>query len=386
MEYTLAFIKSSDDCIRVERMERVEEGSVQLDELNSLRNSIDKISMSIWKRIRWFINHHDFIVKDPIINRAFFKYWEIIQKYKLLENANSILHLAEAPGGFIQGSNIFFKRRKRVKKFIDSDGFECVYKTQSTFPSIFTMSLDKENPKYIKYNLPSYNTDVLKSNVYICYGKDNTGDICQIENYRFLIEYMSKILDKDDPKIDFITADGGFDEGDDFNNKEELHYKLIMYEIFYGIHLQSLGGSFLIKMFDTFTSLSRQFLYLLRIYYEQVYVYKPYTSRPTNSEKYIVCKGFKGMKRERQLDFLEILQEMNTIDFTKSTLNICRDVPEEFIRDIKQCNHKFVESQCMFLRDALDINEETYYKKLSEIRVLKKSKYEEWKKNFDFLN
>ena len=36
-----------------------------------------------------------------------------------------------------------------------------------------------------------------------------------------------------------------------------------------------------------------KFLYILYNSYERVYITKPFTSRPANSEKYIVCEDFK---------------------------------------------------------------------------------------------
>ena len=38
------------------------------------------------------------------------------------------------------------------------------------------------------------------------------------------------------------------------------------------------------------------------MFYEEVYIIKPLLSRESNSEKYIVCKGFK--KNERNIEIL----------------------------------------------------------------------------------
>ena len=46
-------------------------------------------------------------------------------------------------------------------------------------------------------------------------------------------------------------------------------------------------------MFDILTDSSIHLIYLLSLCYKELYIYKPKTSRPTNSEKYIICKGFK---------------------------------------------------------------------------------------------
>ena len=52
------------------------------EKLNICRNNIDNINGENWKKVRWYINEYDFQVKDPIINRAFYKYWEIINDIK----------------------------------------------------------------------------------------------------------------------------------------------------------------------------------------------------------------------------------------------------------------------------------------------------------------
>ena len=110
-------------------------------ELNIYRNKIDKIDPDVWKKIRWYINNFDFLVKDPIINRAFYKYWEIVNTFEIFNNYNTsdlIFHCAEAPGGFIQGSNILlqldnYKECVKINKsVIDDDGFIEVKKKKTT--------------------------------------------------------------------------------------------------------------------------------------------------------------------------------------------------------------------------------------------------------------
>jgi hypothetical protein len=108
--------------------------------LNDYRNKIDNINSDNWKKVRWYINEYDFQVKDPIINRAFYKYWEIINEFEIYEDyteTDLILHCAEAPGGFIQGTNIYLqieylnvnnKQSKDIEK--DNDGF-------TIFPTLF---------------------------------------------------------------------------------------------------------------------------------------------------------------------------------------------------------------------------------------------------------
>src|SRR5690606_27128980 len=122
-------------------------------------------------------------------------------------------------------------------------------------------------------NLPSYNKKIYNKNVYITYGKDNTGDINNWDN----ILYLKNLPILENKQFYLITGDGGLDEGINFNNKEQLHVKLILSEIYTAIKLQKNGGHFILKIFDFFTETSIQLLYLLTMCYENVYYCKPQT-------------------------------------------------------------------------------------------------------------
>ena len=118
------------------------------------------------------------------------------------------------------------------------------------------------------------------------YGKDGTGNLLSIDNYLHCCEKYRN-------SMDLITADGGFDFSSDFNHQEVLAQTLVVSEVLYALSLQKMGGSFVIKIFDTFTRVTVDIIHLLALFYTDVIIIKPNTSRVANSEKYIVCKGFK---------------------------------------------------------------------------------------------
>ena len=333
-------------------------------ELNVYRNKIDKINPEYWKKIRWYINDFDFLVKDPIINRAFYKYWEIVNTFDIFNNYNNsdlIFHCAEAPGGFIQGTNVFLQLENykpvdtiKPKIDIDDDGFKQVKKKTyvKKLYKIYTISLNKDLQEYKHYNLPSYNKRVVNRNVCTTYGKDNSGDINVLEN----IHYIKKLINNDG--FFLITADGGFDEGTDFNNKEQLHYFLILNEIYSAIYLQKQSGNFILKMFDVFTKTSVNLLYLLSLLYENVFIYKPKTSRPTNSEKYIICKNFQcnDIILKYVIECLKNLSQ--TLRYKNHKYNsfvLFDNIDPEFINNIYTMNTEFVNNQCSFLKIAIDL-------------------------------
>lgn len=359
--------------------------------LNDYRNKIDNINSDNWKKVRWYINEYDFQVKDPIINRAFYKYWEIINEFEIYEEyteSDIILHCAEAPGGFIQGTNIYLQiqhneEKDKIKNVdIDDFGFITVKrskkKTNNNY-KIYTISLNKELPQYRSYNLPSYNKNITNKQLCITYGKDKTGDMNNLEN----IEYINNIS-----KAPFylITADGGFDEGTDFNNKEQLHYNLILSEIYAAICLQKENGHFILKVFDTLTETSIHLLYLLTLCYKEVYIYKPKTSRPTNSEKYVICKYFNledSSKREYISQFKLLSNNIKTSKSKFISFTLFNKLPDDFVNSIKEVNTCLLDKQCLYLEKAIELcnNQEfinEYDEKLAQSLENRKMIFKEW--------
>ena len=126
------------------------------------------------------------------------------------------------------------------------------------------------------------------------YGKDGTGNLLSLDNYLHC-------CDKYRHSMDFITADGGFDFSSDFNHQEVLAQTLVVSEVLYALSLQKPGGTFVLKIFDLFTRVTVDIVHLLAALYSDVIIFKPNTSRVANSEKYIVCKGFKAQYADAQM-------------------------------------------------------------------------------------
>ncbi len=372
------------------------------DNLNKYRNAIDNIQPDDWKKVRWYINEYDFLVKDPIINRAFYKYWEIVNEFELFEeykDTHLILHCAEAPGGFIQGTNIYLQMdripesnttRKAVKKEPGEDEEDEWMEVKSKKKNkkkdyrIYTISLNKDLPQYRTYNLPSYNKNIINRHICITYGVDKTGNINNWDNVRYIHSLSHQ-------RFYLITADGGFDEGTDFNNKEQLHYGLILSEIYSAIELQKEGGHFILKVFDVFTETSVHLLYLLSLCYEEMYSYKPKTSRPTNSEKYIICKNF-ILSDDARRYITKFLENLNTsLQRTKSkytSFTLFDNIPEDFENKINNMNVKLLGKQCEFLDKAVKLCAdktflEQYDKNLTESLEKRRNVFNEWQEQYN---
>ena len=97
-----------------------------------------------------------------------------------------------------------------------------------------------------------------------------------------------------------MTGDGGIEcIGDkEFEYQEVFNVKLFLGEIIAALRVQAEGGTFILKIYDCCFRLTRQLLMLLALYYGKVQIVKPITSRPGNSEKYLLCQGFRGISQE----------------------------------------------------------------------------------------
>jgi hypothetical protein len=171
--------------------------------------------------------------------------------------------------------------------------------------------------------------------------------------------------------MDFITAEGGFDFSIDFNKQEENSAKLIFCEICFTLMLQKEGGSFILKVFDLYSSCSLQLLYLLNYLYDEVIIVKPLSSRPANSEKYIVCLRFKIMNNLKKIldKFIENYDSYKITNLFKMKL------PNHFIEKMIEINSIFGQNQIENIVSILNyIVDESKNEKTEQIKKTHLSK------------
>lgn len=203
------------------------------------------------------------------ISRSYFKLWETLHDFESiikLKNANNVkaLFLAEGPGGFIEAF--------------------CNYRSKQEQDQLYGMTLISTCK-----NVPLWkvNESLLQERkIKLLSGVDGTGSLYNQSNVNYLKQTLGM------HSCDLITADGGFDFSADFNSQEELSMKLIAAEIKTAIQLQKIGGTFILKIFDIHSHSTIKLISILKKAYTDIFITKPFTSRPANSEKYLVCTNF----------------------------------------------------------------------------------------------
>jgi cap1 methyltransferase len=120
-----------------------------------------------------------------------------------------------------------------------------------------------------------------------------------------------------------------------------------------------MGGSFVCKVFDLFTYSMNQILYLLYNSFEKVIIYKPETSRPANSEKYIVCINFyDNISQENKNKLIENIKIWNDIKDEENTAFLKNiKIDSDFLHKISEYNLKYIDYQMHYLKNTIKISE-----------------------------
>lgn len=333
--------------------------------LNNIKTQINFISDK-WDYIKKYTNKYEFVntpvnIDDNIklsvcsykpVSRSYFKMIEILKNFKFNFQENIVsFHLAEGPGGFIEALS---KQRKNPND------------------SYYAMTLidhDKNIPNWSKIK------DFLKSNnnIHLLYGPKGDGDLYNKWN----LEYIKNNFEN---KADFVTADGGFDYSDDFNNQEVNSINLIFSEVIYAIIIQKERGSFILKVFDIFHKNTIEILYLLCYFYENVSIYKPNTSREANSEKYIICINFKKKANYNEI-INKLIESYNNLSTQKINSIFNHQLNNFFLTKIQEVNAIYGQQQiekilCNINFGHDDMN--TIKEKLNKIKMNNIDKCKKW--------
>ena len=263
----------------------------------------------------------------------------------------NVLHIAEAPGQMILCAKYYAEKKN---SYITN--YEWRANSLNPFNSEVKKNFGalKDNYKLMRNNPNKW-----------LWGADNTGDITRVKNIKWIRNYITNrwLKNKEDKtnintktntktnteqirkqqikketlKLDLIIGDGGMSA--DTNSIYDLQ-KLDLAQVINVLAYSNVGGSCVIKHFTPYminkpetihaTSFFISFIYLYYISFEEVSLYKPYTSDITSGEFYVICKGFKGIDETIINKLYTIL---NTFKVNKALFK--KDaIPDTFISEI----------------------------------------------------
>jgi len=211
-------------------------------------------------------------------------------------------------------------------------------------------------------------------------GYHGDGNIFRTDNIQELRQFV--LSSSGFKGVHFMMADGGFSVEGSENIQEILSKQLYLCQIIVALAIVRERGHFVCKLFDLFTPFSVGLIYLMYRSFEQVCIHKPNTSRPANSERYIICKH-KRPDTEHILQYLlEVNHMLEELKFdlsgrTTSNEDIVQLVPEqvmeqdqEFLQYMIESNNQIGKYQISGLEKIAIFykNRELYEKRQADIR------------------
>ncbi len=249
----------------------------------------------------------------PVFSRAYFKLWEVIAELQILskwkDQPIQIANVAEGPGGFIN-CLLDFRNQQHGSSWTQDHYSAITLKNtgQST-----DHTLDWQHKHAQKY----FNHMKHKGyNLNFSYGLGD-GNLLNSDNIHHFVQ-----VDLKNEKCELVTADGGMElDGDEeYSIQELINAKLFFAEILTALSVQKIDGTFILKLYDVYHTVTLHMINLLSVYYDHLSIIKPVTSRPANSEKYLVCQGFKGINENQLTELFAILAKWLSIESNMSYL------------------------------------------------------------------
>ena len=241
------------------------------------------------------------------------------------------------------------------------------------------MTLSKEKGGF-DFNLSKFGPRSPIDTYTMHYGEDGTGDITKTANMRAFEKYVKRNVPHG-LGVHTVMTDGGFGISRGRENLQEfLHRQLILCQMTLSMALLRRGGRMCVKVFDTFLPFTNGLIYLVRSCFEKTSVFKPFSSRPANSERYIVAEGRLDEKIVRPVvEYLwsvnDRMNELNAARNRSSNYNTegaddaldVNDVvnlqtmskDKEFVRFMRSHNNRFAQVQIKNLQKIIDFVKNT---------------------------
>lgn len=279
---------------------KYQELSLLKDKLSTIGDNFDKA--------RKLANPYEKIGRSIFLNRAAIK----------LANTDAVFNLTKSETSFF--SPISTKTTKLVANGMREEDY-FTFVDIAGGPGGFTEYIQYRFPMSIGYGitllseLPYLNWDIdrLKMDRFIpIVGEDGTGNLYTNWSY-----FIFDVITSTPEGVKLAVADGGFDTDDPqfFQHQEFMSARLIMIEILIACRISAEGASFVLKVFDTVTDISIKLIWIISLFYENVSIFKPVSSRPANAERYVVATGFIGIDNIVYRELEPILKYLeNTAD------------------------------------------------------------------------
>lgn len=237
-----------------------------------------------WELAKKMVNPYEIVYthEDPLfhpsisiikpLSRSYFKMIEMLSVLQFFERLPKqqpkvrSAHVAEGPGGFIQAVVDVCQRNRRV---LENATAMTLKSTEQHVPGWRRAAAFLFHHREVRLH----------------YGEDNTGNVYHVANQNSFVKVVK-------PGAHLFTADGGFDFSVNYDFQEQNVFRLLVCSSIIGLKSLIQDGSFVLKLFDIFSEHTKVLLGLLGRCFKEWTLYKPALSRPCNSERYFLGRGY----------------------------------------------------------------------------------------------
>jgi len=287
----------------------------------------------------------DYNATNP--SNAFLKEFEMESTYNLFTKNKrghklTTFHNAELPGSFVLASSHYI-------------GTMMSPKTEwQWYANSYVEDKDPNDPDFMGYLEDSYNLHKNYPENWLMGGKYN-GDVTNVA----FLKHLKKTIGG---KIDVYTADLGLAYGSDPNNQELIQAHANLGQIMSALLTIRKGGAFITKQYTTFEPVTITIIAAVASLFDSFKIIKPLTSRPANSEIYLLGEGFRGMSPKFEKVMLDKIENWNINPIMELS-----DIPEKFLDQLYEQSIHFGKSQSKKINTIM-----YYHEKYENVKDFKK--------------
>ncbi|GMR32511.1 hypothetical protein PMAYCL1PPCAC_02706, partial [Pristionchus mayeri] len=251
-------------------------------EVNEVKQTISELCEEEEDRRKWRMNTQKTHLMGGLSKRlgrrhsnAFCKFYQILAKFPELISTRKkgkgksttfrSLHLCEVPGHFLSAIDYF------IAHFFSNLRWK--WMANSLNPHYeYTKACDMFLDDQLIVDYPDR----------WIFGEDNSGDVTK----------LAETLRKSKLSFDLVTADGSTYSLDHPEDQESIVFDILIGEVECALVSLREGGSFVIKVYSSFSLPSSRLFCLLVSLFKRVVIYKPPSSKSGNTERYLICTGF----------------------------------------------------------------------------------------------
>lgn len=239
--------------------------------------------------------------KQKILGNGFYKLWEILAMFDVVPlNSESFVsaHISESDGSLAQATALY--RETFAKKSHQKDKHHIITSASTTeIDDEFTKSFGKK----ITVKQPPAEDTIINPKI-----------------IKSFVEVTGK-------KVDFVTAYAALDWKYKITHEQEI-IELVIGEITCALSMLDTNGCFVCRVFETFTTTMCKLIYMLSLFFNEVFIVKPLMSHASTSEKFIVCKGYKPKPK-----LFEQFEKLTKICSDNQKLNVVNVFPDFIFPD-----------------------------------------------------